>query len=62
LTQQLVTSATNVVFALVLVVVVFGWTGGKLLVSESYAGAKEKVKRRSAALDDDAPKGDATSP
>jgi uncharacterized membrane protein YbhN (UPF0104 family) len=53
LTQQLVTSATNVVYALVLVVLVFGWTGGKLLVQDSYADAKRKVKRRGAALDEE---------
>jgi len=41
--QQLITTAWNVLFAIVLVVVVFGWTGGKSLVSTSYAGAKEQV-------------------
>jgi Lysylphosphatidylglycerol synthase TM region len=41
--QQLVTTAWNVVFALALVVWVFGWTGGKLLVTQSYADAKVKV-------------------
>jgi uncharacterized membrane protein YbhN (UPF0104 family) len=41
--QQLITTAWNVVLALVLVVLVFGWTGGKLLVSESYVGAKGKI-------------------
>jgi uncharacterized membrane protein YbhN (UPF0104 family) len=46
LTQQLVTSATNVVYALVLVVLVFGWTGGKALVEDSYAGAKKKVHKK----------------
>jgi uncharacterized membrane protein YbhN (UPF0104 family) len=44
--QQLVTTAWNVLFAIVLVVIVFGWTGGKLLVSSSYAGAKEEVAER----------------
>jgi uncharacterized membrane protein YbhN (UPF0104 family) len=44
--QQLITSAWNVLFAIVLVVIVFGWTGGKLLVSTSYAGAKEQVAER----------------
>ena len=29
-----------------LVVIVFGWSGGKLLVSTSYAGAKEEVAER----------------
>ena len=41
--QQLITTAWNVIFAIVLVVAVFGWTGGKLLVEESYADAKVKV-------------------
>jgi uncharacterized membrane protein YbhN (UPF0104 family) len=41
--QQLITTAWNVTLALVLVVWVFGWTGGKLLVSQSYADAKVKV-------------------
>ncbi|MGC1815246.1 MAG: lysylphosphatidylglycerol synthase domain-containing protein, partial [Solirubrobacterales bacterium] len=45
LSQQLVTSATNVVYALVLVLLIFGWTGGKALVSTSYSGAKEKVHK-----------------
>ena len=30
-------------FAIALTVWVFGWTGGKSLVMESYSGAKEKV-------------------
>ena len=29
-----------------LVVIVFGWTGGKQLVSTSYTGAKEQVAER----------------
>jgi uncharacterized membrane protein YbhN (UPF0104 family) len=41
--QQLITTAWNVLFAIVLVVWVFGWTGGKLLVGQSYADAKVKV-------------------
>ena len=32
--QQLITSAWNVVFAVILVSWVFGWSGGKDLVSE----------------------------
>jgi len=40
--QQLVTTAWNQVVAIVLLVVVFGWVGGKQLVSESYVQAKEK--------------------
>jgi len=46
LSQQLVTSATNVIYALVLVLAVFGWTGGKALVSQSYHGAKEEAAEK----------------
>ena len=45
--QQLVTSATNVVYALALVLLIFGWTGGKALVSTSYSGAKKRCTNRS---------------
>jgi hypothetical protein len=41
--QQLAITAWNVAFAVVLVVWAFGWTGGKLLVEQSYAGAKVTV-------------------
>ena len=41
--QQLITTAWNVTFALVLVVWTFGWTGGKQLVGQSYTDAKVKV-------------------
>ena len=42
--QQLITTAFNVVFAVVLVCVVFGWSGGsKQLVRDSYADAKVKA-------------------
>jgi uncharacterized membrane protein YbhN (UPF0104 family) len=41
--QQLITTAWNVVLALVLVVSVFGWKGGKQLVEQSYSDAKVKV-------------------
>jgi len=41
--QQLITTAWNQVVAIVLVVMVFGWTGGKQLVGESYADAKVKA-------------------
>ena len=34
--------------AVVLVVSVFGWTGGRLLVTESYADAKDKVAEQKA--------------
>jgi hypothetical protein len=36
-------TAWNVAFAVVVVVWAFGWTGGKLLVAESYTDAKAKV-------------------
>ena len=41
--QQLITTAWNVLFATVLVIWVFGWTGGKQLVTQSYTDAKAKV-------------------
>ena len=42
--QQLVTTAWNVVFATILVSWVFGWTGGKQLVRSSYDDAKVKSR------------------
>src|SRR5215475_5969758 len=44
--QQLITTAWNILFATVMVILVFGWTGGKLLVTQSYAGAKDQVAER----------------
>ena len=41
--QQLAITAFNIVFATILVVWAFGWTGGKLLVQQSYVDAKGKV-------------------
>ena len=41
--QQLICTAWNVLFALILVVLVFGWTGGKVLVGTSYGQAKDKA-------------------
>jgi glycosyltransferase 2 family protein len=41
--QQLITTAFNVVFAVVLICMVFGWSGGSQLVKDSYADAKEKA-------------------
>ena len=41
--QQLAITAWNIAFALVIVVWAFGWTGGKLLVEQSYTDAKVKV-------------------
>jgi uncharacterized membrane protein YbhN (UPF0104 family) len=46
--QQLITTAWNVLLAIVLVLIVFGWTGGKLLVGQSYADAKVKVAEQKA--------------
>jgi uncharacterized membrane protein YbhN (UPF0104 family) len=42
--QQLITTAWNIGFAIVLVGVVFGWSGGKQLVSTSYKEAKDKSR------------------
>src|SRR5580765_1379924 len=41
--QQLITTAWNCLFALILVVCIFGWTGGKSFVLQFYEGAKEKA-------------------
>lgn len=41
--QQLVTTAFNVGFAIVLICLVFGWAGGSALVKTSYVDAKEKA-------------------
>jgi uncharacterized membrane protein YbhN (UPF0104 family) len=63
--QQLVTTAFNVGFAVILVCVVFGWSGGSKLVRDSYSDAKVKAEEmkssRGKALDegDDANAGDA---
>jgi uncharacterized membrane protein YbhN (UPF0104 family) len=46
--QQLVTTAFNVVFAVVLICIVFGWSGGSKLVKDSYADAKEKASEMKA--------------
>jgi uncharacterized membrane protein YbhN (UPF0104 family) len=46
--QQLAITAWNIVFAIVLVVWAFGWTGGKLLVEQSYVDAKVKVDEQKA--------------
>jgi uncharacterized membrane protein YbhN (UPF0104 family) len=44
--QQLVTTAFNVLFAIVLVCVVFGWSGGSQLVRQSYVGAKDQAREQ----------------
>jgi uncharacterized membrane protein YbhN (UPF0104 family) len=41
--QQLVTTTWNIILAIILMAWVFGWSGGKSLVSTSYEGAKEKA-------------------
>jgi hypothetical protein len=40
--QQLIGTAWNIIFALILLIAVWGWTGGKQLVSDSYAEAKRR--------------------
>jgi uncharacterized membrane protein YbhN (UPF0104 family) len=47
--QQLIVTAWNCLFAIVLVIWVFGYTGGKQLVGQSYTDAKEKAAEQSAA-------------
>ena len=42
--QQLIISAWDVIFAIVLVSWVFGWSGGKELVESSYGEAKERSR------------------
>jgi uncharacterized membrane protein YbhN (UPF0104 family) len=44
--QQLAITMWNIAFGLVLVVWAFGWTGGKLLVQQSYEDAKGKVSEQ----------------
>jgi hypothetical protein len=46
--QQLIVTAWNIVFGVVLVVWAFGWTGGKVLVKGSYDEAKVKVAEQKA--------------
>jgi glucose-6-phosphate-specific signal transduction histidine kinase len=38
-----VTTAWNIILAIVLMAWAFGWTGGKSLVATSYEGAKQKA-------------------
>jgi uncharacterized membrane protein YbhN (UPF0104 family) len=47
--QQLITTAWNQVYAIVLLVWAFGWTGGKQLVRTSYGDAKVMVAEQSEA-------------
>jgi uncharacterized membrane protein YbhN (UPF0104 family) len=46
--QQLAITAWNIAFAVALVVWAFGWSGGKLLVEQSYTDAKVKVEEQKA--------------
>jgi uncharacterized membrane protein YbhN (UPF0104 family) len=50
--QQLVTTAWNIIFAMIVLVFAFGWTGGKALLGTSYTGAKEKAAEQKAARDE----------
>jgi uncharacterized membrane protein YbhN (UPF0104 family) len=47
--QQLVTTAWGIIFAIALLVRAFGWSDGKTLVVQSYSEAREKKAERSAA-------------
>jgi uncharacterized membrane protein YbhN (UPF0104 family) len=47
--QQLVMTAWNIILGIVLMVWAFGWTGGKKLVGDSYADAKQKAAEQKAA-------------
>jgi uncharacterized membrane protein YbhN (UPF0104 family) len=61
--QQLIVTAWNVLLACVLVVVVFGWRGGKQLVGDAYVDAKgraadmkaERARKRRAKLEGSGP-------
>jgi hypothetical protein len=46
--QQLITTAFNVGFAIILICVVFGWSGGSKLVKDSYSDAKVKASEMKA--------------
>jgi len=48
LAQQLVTTAWTILMALVLMIWVFGWGGGKTLVEQSYEEAKKKAGEQKA--------------
>ena len=50
--QQLVTTAWNMIFAMIVLVFAFGWTGGKALLGTSYTGAKDKAAEQKAARDE----------
>jgi uncharacterized membrane protein YbhN (UPF0104 family) len=46
--QQLVTTAWSILYAIILLVWVFGWSGGRALVTDSYAGAKDRAAEEQA--------------
>jgi uncharacterized membrane protein YbhN (UPF0104 family) len=50
--QQLVTTAWNILFAMIVLVFAFGWTGGKALLGSSYSEAKEKAAEQKAAREE----------
>ena len=64
--QQLVMTAWSLLLAIVLMVWVFGWGGGRTLVGESYEEAKRRVAEqkasREAAKEGDVPDGTAPAP
>jgi uncharacterized membrane protein YbhN (UPF0104 family) len=45
ISQQLITTGWNQLVAIVLVIVIFGWTGGKQLVGQSYTDAKAQTEK-----------------
>jgi uncharacterized membrane protein YbhN (UPF0104 family) len=47
--QQLVTTAWNIIFGIIMLVWAFGWSGGKKLVGDSYEEAKAKTAEQRAA-------------
>jgi uncharacterized membrane protein YbhN (UPF0104 family) len=47
--QQLVTTAWNITYGIILMTWAFGWSGGKLLLTESYTDAKKKAADQKAA-------------
>jgi uncharacterized membrane protein YbhN (UPF0104 family) len=46
--QQLVTTAWDILFAILLLIMAFGWSDGKTLVAQSYGQAREKKAEHSA--------------
>ena len=47
--QQFFTTAWNIIFAIIVLVWAFGWSGGEALVKTSYTQAKDKTAAQSAA-------------